>query len=74
MVTIHCDVVGRVNLSNNKIQIIINYNSNFITDLSVMNDRKQGIERKSWSILKSKLIKYDGLDTGGVSSKHFFRA
>lgn len=24
--------------------------------------------------MKNKLIKYDGLDTGGVSSKHYFRA
>ena len=58
--TIHCEVVGRVNLSNNGIQIIINYSSNFIIDLSVMNDRKQGIGKKGWSILKIKLTKYDG--------------
>lgn len=62
-----------MNLSNNGIQIIINYSSNFIIDLSVMNDRK-GIGKKGWSILKIKLTKYDGLDTRGVSSRHFFRA
>lgn len=59
-----------MNLSNNGIQII-NYSSNFIIDLSVMNDR---IEKKGWHILKIKLTKYDGLDTRGVSSRHFFRA
>lgn len=44
--TIHCEIVGRMNLSNDGIQIIINCKSNFIIDLSDMNEGKQGIERK----------------------------
>lgn len=56
-VTIHCEVIDRVNLRNNERQMVINYNSNFIIDLSDMNDGKEGIERKSWSILKKKLTK-----------------
>lgn len=58
--TIHSEVIDRVNLRNNERQMVINYNSNFIIDLSDMNDGKEGIERKSWSILKKKLTNMMG--------------